>query len=59
MTRTLHALHRPATQIIGDPTIAGAILDRLIHNAHRLILKGDSQRKTTAKTSGLDGAAQA
>lgn len=30
---------------IGDPTIADAILDRLIHNAHRIELKGDSIRK--------------
>lgn len=30
---------------IGDPTIADAILDRLIHNAHRIQLKGGSMRK--------------
>lgn len=30
---------------IGDPTIADAILDRLVHNAHRLQLKGESMRK--------------
>jgi len=30
---------------IGDPTIADAILDRLIHNAHRINLKGGSMRK--------------
>ena len=30
---------------IGDPTLADAILDRLIHNAHRINLKGDSMRK--------------
>ena len=29
---------------IGDPTIADAILDRLIHRAHRLELKGKSMR---------------
>jgi DNA replication protein DnaC len=45
-------------EIIGDPTVADAILDRLVHNAHRLILKGDSLRKAAAKTSGLDGAGQ-
>lgn len=28
-----------------DPTLADAILDRLVHNAHRLQLKGESQRK--------------
>ncbi len=30
---------------IPDPTISDAVLDRLIHNAHRLELKGDSMRK--------------
>lgn len=32
-------------EIIGDPTIADAILDRLVHNAHRLSLQGESIRK--------------
>jgi DNA replication protein DnaC len=31
---------------IGDPTLADAICDRLIHNAHKLTLKGVSMRKT-------------
>lgn len=30
---------------VGDPTIADAILDRIVHNAHRLKLKGPSRRK--------------
>jgi len=30
---------------IGDPTVADGILDRLVHNAHRLELRGDSMRK--------------
>ena len=30
---------------IGDNTFADAILDRLMHNAHRMILKGESMRK--------------
>lgn len=30
---------------LGDPTIADAILDRVVHNAHRLKLKGPSRRK--------------
>jgi DNA replication protein DnaC len=38
--------------VIGDPTLADAILDRLVHNAHRLKLKGDSLRKNTAITPG-------
>ena len=30
---------------LGDPTLADAILDRLVHNAYKLTLKGDSMRK--------------
>jgi DNA replication protein DnaC len=41
-------------EIIGDPTIADAILDRLVHNAHRLTLKGESLRKAAAKHQKLD-----
>ena len=41
-------------EAIANPTIADAILDRLVHNAHRLTLKGDSLRKTAAKRAGLD-----
>ncbi len=32
-------------EVIGDPTIADAICDRIIHNAHRIELEGDSVRK--------------
>ena len=31
---------------IGDPTVADSILDRLVHNAHRIELLGASMRKT-------------
>ena len=34
---------------LADPTVADAILDRLIHNAHRIELKGPSRRKRTTK----------
>ena len=37
--------------VIGDPTLADAILDRLVHNAHKLVLKGDSLRKRHKKES--------
>lgn len=37
-------------RLVGDPTIADALLDRLVHNAHELKLKGESIRK---KRSGL------
>ena len=38
-------------ELIGDPTLADAILDRLIHNAHRVPLKGESLRKKQAKVA--------
>ncbi len=31
--------------IIGDPTLADAILDRLVHNAYKINLRGESMRK--------------
>ena len=34
---------------VGDPTIADAICDRLLHNAHRIVLHGPSRRKVHAK----------
>jgi DNA replication protein DnaC len=34
---------------IGEPTLADAILDRLVHNAYRLNLNGESMRKTKAR----------
>ena len=34
---------------IGEATLADAILDRLLHGAHRLELKGESVRKLTLK----------
>ncbi len=34
--------------IIGDPTLADAILDRLVHNAYKIQLKGGSLRKRKA-----------
>lgn len=34
---------------IGDPTLADAILDRVVHNAHKIRLKGESVRKTKDK----------
>jgi hypothetical protein len=35
---------------LGDPTIADAICDRLLHNVHRIVLQGPSRRKV--KTNG-------
>jgi len=33
---------------LGDATVADAILDRVLHNAHRLVIKGPSRRKENA-----------
>src|SRR5271168_3161671 len=46
-------------EIIGNPTLADAILDRLVHNAHRLPMTGESMRKLSAKTRVLDDAPKA
>ena len=32
-------------EVIGEPTFADAILDRIVHNAYRLALEGPSMRK--------------
>jgi len=43
--------------VIGDPTYADAILDRLLHNAQRIDLSGDSlRRRRTAKSPALEAA---
>lgn len=39
-------------EIIGNPTIADAVLDRLVHNAHRIALSGESLRKKRALADG-------
>jgi hypothetical protein len=35
--------------VVGDPTYADAILDRLVHNAHRIELSGESLRRARGK----------
>lgn len=39
---------------IGDPTIADSILDRILHNAYRIELKGESLRKTLGGKPGQE-----
>jgi DNA replication protein DnaC len=41
---------------VGDPTIADSILDRLVHNAHRIELNGESLRKRRGPKGGKDNA---
>jgi DNA replication protein DnaC len=35
---------------LGDPTLADAILDRLVHNAYKVELRGNSKRKDKTNT---------
>lgn len=35
-------------ETLPDPTVADAIMDRIIHNSHRISLTGPSMRKVTA-----------
>jgi DNA replication protein DnaC len=49
---TILTSNRPMTDwmsIFPDPVIAGAILDRIAHNAHQIIIKGESVRKKKAR----------
>ena len=39
---------------IGDPTIADSILDRLVHNAHRIELQGESMRRKKGNKAGKE-----
>lgn len=39
-------------EVMGDGTIADAILDRLVHNAHRIFLDGESMRKKQKQEKG-------
>lgn len=39
--------------LIGDPTLADAILDRVVHNAHRIQLRGESLRKKKAQENAM------
>jgi DNA replication protein DnaC len=34
---------------IGDPTLADGILDRLVHNAHRIEMRGDSNAQKSGE----------
>jgi hypothetical protein len=40
-------------EIVGNPTLADAILDRIIHNAHRIELHGETLRKPQAGGSAV------
>jgi DNA replication protein DnaC len=39
--------------VVGDPVVATAILDRLLHRSHVLTIRGDSYRLREKRRSGL------
>ena len=41
-------------EAIGDPTLADAILDRIVHNAHKIEMKGESMRKSQRTLTKVD-----
>ncbi len=41
-------------EVIGDKTVADAVLDRIVHDAHRIELKGESLRKTRDKQKSME-----
>lgn len=43
-------------ELIGEPTLADAILDRLVHNAYRIALDGPSMRKLAADQANSSAA---
>lgn len=52
LASTLLCSQMPVDQwhrMLGNPTVADALLDRLIHNAHRITLKGESLRKAAKR----------
>jgi DNA replication protein DnaC len=41
-------------ELIGEPTMADAILNRIVHNARKVILKGESMRKSRSDLTHLE-----
>ena len=42
-------------EAVGDPTLADAVLDRLVHNAYRIPMKGESIRKREGGSDLTEG----
>lgn len=43
-------------EVLGDPTVADAILDRLVHHAFKIVLTGESMRKVLGRNTPMDAA---
>jgi DNA replication protein DnaC len=44
--------------VFGDETMVAAVLDRLLHHSHTLLIQGDSYRLRQKKRAGLLGSAK-
>jgi hypothetical protein len=53
MIRTSHQSFGPWAEVFGDPIIATAVLDRLLHHSHVLNMTGDSYRLQEKQPAGL------
>ena len=55
VSREMFVADNPAASFLcnaaSDPTVADAICDRLLHPAHRVVLKGPSRRKEASPDS--------
>ncbi len=40
-------------ELMPDPTVADAVMDRLVHNAYKIVLRGESLRKMMARVLWL------
>lgn len=58
-TNLYAALDLASGRVIADPTLADAILDRLVHGAHKFTLSGESMRKKKGGAPGRDTAKDA
>jgi DNA replication protein DnaC len=50
--------HHAVGHVFGDETIAAAVLDRVLHHSHVLIIQGDSFRLRQKKRAGLLGSSK-
>ena len=61
-TSTMITTNQSVTQwgtVFGDDVIAAALLDRLLHHSHTLIIQGESYRLKQKRKAGLLGTATA
>ena len=48
-----HLGHYPRGEVFGDPVVATAILDRLLHHSHVITIRGERYRLREKRRAGL------